>query len=565
MPPRHNAVADELVAAGTRDVFSLVGDDTIRLLTDLVDRCGVEHFPARHESTAVAMAAGYAWKSGRLGVALLTRGPGFSNAVNAAATAVRARRAVLVIIGAPPTNAGPWQDPKASYEFSIAAAIGMEFVHPIESGEVQRATRHAIALARGGRPTILAIPTNLLHEDVDDDTDVAGAGGFKDEAELVVDRFSKATAAEIEGVVDLLSAASRPVIVAGRGAQAAETKMRLERLAERTGALLGTTYEAKDLFRGNAFDLGIVGGFSSEEARLRLEEADCGVVFGASLNSFTTMHNRLFRGAPVIQIDRDPERIGAYYPVEHGIVGDAGAVAQQILDALPEREGVASFHDPEVLARLARGYDGTDESSDDELDPRTLTAALNGILPADTTMVLDAGAMFGWPAMHLRVSGPDHVLSTHHYGSIGMGFGHALGACVANREGTTVLLAGDGGFMMAVGDLDTLRHYNLPLAVVIYNDAAFGAERHLMDLANLRHEQSLLAPVDFVALARGFGIEGATVRSLNDLDAVAAKLSEGIPFVVDCKIRGDIRPRWLEEIAAAWEEADAAAGATSAG
>jgi acetolactate synthase-1/2/3 large subunit len=153
--------------------------------------------------------------------------------------------------------------------------------------------------------------------------------------------------------------------------------------------------------------------------------------------------------------------------------------------------------------------------------------------------------------MHMHVSDPrDYLLSVMGIGAIGMGLGSAIGTAIARPEGQTVLLVGDGTLAMTLGDLVTVARYGLPMVIVVFNDQSYGAERHFLDLHGRANERSLHPDIDFASAARAFGIEAATVRSVEDLRSQAARLSEipTGPLLLDCKIT-PLRATWIEEIA----------------
>jgi thiamine pyrophosphate-dependent acetolactate synthase large subunit-like protein len=355
--------------------------------------------------------------------------------------------------------------------------------------------------------------------------------------------------AEIEEILRLLAGARRPLVVAGRGG--IHAKEELIALAERTGALLGTSLLGKDLFRGHRLDLGIVGGWASDAARPLLDELDLVLVFGASLNSFTMAFGNLFKSTPIVQVDIDASHLGANYPVQLGIAGDSRATAKRLLKALPEAPADPELHRPETLERIAQPlYLGDDESSETEADPRVLATILDELLPAQRAIVTDGGHFMGFPGMYMHVPTPDRFRQTSAFASIGLGIGAAIGSAVARPDEQTVFFAGDGGLMMSLGDLETVARYGIPLVIVVMDDRALGAERHFLDLMGVSHQQSVFGDVDFAGVARALGIESETVRSPDDLRALAPRLSQprSEPLLLDCKIRGDLRARWLEEI-----------------
>ena len=523
------AVVDGLAELGVTVAFGLMGEDTAELITDLARR-GIAYHPARHENVAVNMADGYAWATGGLGVVVLSRGPGATNGATALGTAALQSRRVLVISGE--ARAGV-RDPKAEIDQrGLAALLGLRIEVPAAPADVRGALAAAAADALGGRPAWLAIPVDVLHAPLDGG---AGAAMPSPPAPAAVPAPPPAA---IRDAAARLAAARRPLVLAGRGALDAGEPLRT--LAERAGALLGTTLLGKDLFRGHPNALGIVGGFSGPPARELLEEVDLVLAFGASLSPFTRAGGRLFADVPVIRFDSAP---GA------GVHADARAAALALLAVLPDGDGALDAATAERL-RAAQAPARDDDGTADRVDPRALLVALDGLLPEHRVVVSDGGHCLGFPAMHVHVDEPGAYLLPQGMHAIAMGLGAALGVAVARPDRQTVLFIGDGSLSMTLGDLITVAHHPVPLLVVVLNDRAYGAERHLLDLSGQPNHMSQLPDVDFAAVAAGLGIRAATIRTVADLRAQAEHLREPLaaPALLDCKILPELRARWMEEL-----------------
>jgi acetolactate synthase-1/2/3 large subunit len=538
----YQALTGELLALDTRALFGVMGEDTAALTADLI-AAGIPYYGARHEAGAVGMADGYAWATGRLGVCLVTRGPGVSNATTALRCAVGGGRQVLLITGEPPRDTDLRHDLKVLDQEAICRAVGMDYFVAGHAGELVERLRDAVAVARAGRPATLAVPVNVLNGPP------AEQEASEPASELFRPEPGAPSASDVDAVVRLLASSARPLVLAGRGACVAGVPELLQTLAERAGALLGTTLLAKDTFRGHRLDLGVVGGFASDAAYDQLREIDCVLAFGASLTPFTTGQRTLFADAPVVQVDADPSKLGASFPVRIGIAADAGLTAQALLDALAHADE-RPLHAPENLARLSRPANASaDASAGGQLDPRTVVTVLEELLPSRRTVIIDSGRFMTSPGRFLHVSGPDHFRLTADAGAIGTGLGIALGAAAARPDETTVLFGGDGGMSMALADFETAARHSLPLILVIMNDSAYGAERVHLEHDGLPLETADLPEIDFAAVARALGIEAASAGSEAELRAQAGALDRAGrgPLVLDCRIRRDItatRLRW---------------------
>ncbi|MGA9869290.1 MAG: thiamine pyrophosphate-dependent enzyme, partial [Acetobacteraceae bacterium] len=362
-----------------------------------------------------------------------------------------------------------------------------------------------------------------------------------------------ARAQAIEAAVALLEKSHRPMIVAGLGAHKAGARAAIEALAEKTGALLMTSARGKDLFRDSPYNLGILGSFSHSLGRRMMEQADCVVVFGAGLNFLTMSFGASIPAVPIIQVDTARDHVGRWTTVDVAVLGDARTVAEQIATALPSRPGGNKpFHAPEVLdtlRRFDRASDFQPANTARTVDPRSLGIELEKLLPPDRAIVYDAGNFLSI-LPYLSVPDPGHLKMTSEFASIGLGFGTALGVAKARPGKPTILVIGDGGFLMTLGELETTVREDLPLVVIVMNDCAYGAELHLLKMRDLPVETAVFPDVDFAPIAEGFGFQTATIRSLEDLRAAAALLKDPQgPVLLDCKLNAAVAAPFMSEFA----------------
>jgi thiamine pyrophosphate-dependent acetolactate synthase large subunit-like protein len=354
--------------------------------------------------------------------------------------------------------------------------------------------------------------------------------------------------ASVASLAALLDGAERPVFVAGRGAR--EAGPELEALAARCGALLTTSAVAHGLFADAEWSLGICGGFATDLAADLVADADLVVAFGASLTMWTTRHGALIgEDATVVQVDDDPAALGANRPIDLGVLGDVGEVARDLATAV---SGTSGYRSAEVAARLKSEGRWSlvpidDTSTGDRIDPRVLSSALEELLPAERTVAIDSGNFMGYPAAYLSVPDVAGFCFTQAFQSVGLGLSTAIGAALARPDRLTVAALGDGGFLMAVSEVETAARLGLGLLVVVYDDAAYGAEVHHFvgaDLGTVTFPDRDLAEV-----GRGFGCDGLVVRSVEDLAGVSTWLDgpRERPLVVDAKVVADEPSWWLAE------------------
>ena len=535
------AIGRVFVEGGVESFFGLAGSGNFAVLNALHE-AGATFYSSRHETGAVMMADGYARASGKPGVASVHQGPGFTNSLTGLTEAAKARTP-LVLLAADIPAGTLWSNFKVD-QGSLATTLGAipERVRSPDTAaaDTARAMRRA---QTERRPVVLNIPIDLVEKPCQEDSTEIPSWPSLD--------APVPSEGSVASVVDLLASSRRPAIVAGRGAALAGA--RLEALGDRVGAVLATSAMGHGLFAGNPYSLGIAGGFSSSLAMKLLGEADVVLAFGASLNHWTVRHGGLFSPeARVVQVDLEAEAIGRVHRADIGVVGDAAGTAGAIVDEL-DRRGVGGegFRTGGLEREISRGrtrdepYE--DLGTDEYVDPRTLTIALDDLLPEERTVCTDSGHFLGYPAMYLKVPDQRGFVFPNAFQSVGLGLASGIGAAIAQPERLTVAAVGDGGVLMALGELETAARYRLPM-LVVYNDAAYGAEVHHFGPMGRPVELARFPPTDFAALARAAGAEGITVRSEDDLSPVRDWLDiRDRPLVIDARVNPEIRAEWLAE------------------
>jgi thiamine pyrophosphate-dependent acetolactate synthase large subunit-like protein len=295
------------------------------------------------------------------------------------------------------------------------------------------------------------------------------------------------------------------------------------------------------------WNLDISGGFATPVAAELIREADLIVAWGSSLTMWTTRHGALIGpAATVVQVDLDPAAPGAV-----AIVGDVRTCAAAVLDDVPAATG---YRTDEVRARIAadgrwRDVPYRDEGDDEHIDPRTVSIALDDLLPAERVIAVDSGNFMGYPSMFLSVPDERGFCFTQAFQSVGLGLASALGAALAQPARLPVAACGDGGFLMAIAELETIRRLGLGMLIVIYDDSAYGAEVHHFGPGGHPLSTVVFPDTDLAAIARGYGCEAVTVRAPDDLLPIERWLAgpRDTPMVVDAKVAAARPSWWLEE------------------
>ena len=506
------------------------------IVDDLVRSHGVDFVPASREDGAVLMAYGYARLRGELGVASVTFGPGLTNALTALTEVARNETPILVLTGHFPVASA--SDAAAGAQFISHAEViqptGATYVR-VRSAEtaVEDVVRAVQMATIERRVVVLGVPIDLQEGEV-----VFPAGG--------VELASRSGPIQpwpdaLERAVGIVATIRRPLILAGWGAVGSGARQELVELARRIGAPLATTLFARDFFRGEYGDLGVFGTVSSDLASDVIGRSDCVIVFGASLNWWTTMGGDLLRGKALVRCDTDRASIGGDIQEDAFVLGDAALVAAGMVALLAELDHEPSnFLSPDLAADLAdysRRSEVDDHSTSTTVDVRTAALRLDEILPIERTVVCDLGRFMIAALRYVSVPDPTSFVLGMRFGSIGLGLGMAIGAAFARPEQPVVLFVGDGGLMMSLSELNTAVQHSLDLIVVVMNDGGYGAEyRHFVD-RGMDPSLSLLSWPQFAQLAEGFGAAGLTVTNLDELEAAAAAIEHrNGPMVIDIKI-----------------------------
>ncbi|GAA2634202.1 thiamine pyrophosphate-binding protein [Streptomyces vastus] len=536
------AVGRALSASGVGHVFGVVGSGNFHLTNAMV-AAGSRFVAARHEGGAATMADAYARMSGTVAALSVHQGPGLTNALTGVAEAAKSRTPLLVL-------AAEVTEPRSNFyvdQEALARAVGAV---PVRVTSAEGAVGEACAAVRRAlherRTVLLNLPLRVQELDVPDDAWTWSAPPPKRVA-------VEAAAADVAALAQVLERARRPVFVAGRGSRAPGGRDALEAVAERYGALLATSAVARGLFHGNPWSLDVSGGFSSPLTAELIGAADTIVGWGCALNMWTMRHGRLIgAGTTVVQVDDDASALGAHRDVHLGVTGDVELTARRVLETGGgKRQGYRTADIAAAIAARVRWRDVPyeDTSSRERIDPRTLSIALDDILPAERVIGVDSGNFMGYPSMYLSVPDENGLCFTQAFQSIGLGLATAIGAALAHPGRLPVAALGDGGAMMGAAELDTVRRLGLPMVVVVYNDDAYGAEVHHFGPGGSPLETVEFPPTDIAAVARGYGFEAVTVRTQADLKAVEDWTAgpRSAPLLIDAKVVRDRGAWWLEE------------------
>jgi thiamine pyrophosphate-dependent acetolactate synthase large subunit-like protein len=543
------AIVAGLVAAGVTEVFGIAGGKFAPLLEAISREPRLRFIGTRHEAAAAFMATAVAHRSGRLAACVAEMGPGALNLASGLDTAFTNHLPVLALTVATPTRLsgpahGQIMELDAGTIFGGLTKWRATIAHPTRVPELMaRAVRESCSGAPG--PVHLEVGYDVLAAadavELRELDAVARAGEL---GRSPADPRLVATAAT------QLRAARRPLVIAGGGAVAAEACAELRSLAATLdAAVLVTQMGIGALADGDPALVGQGGVVFGESVVRALREADVVLAVGCRFSSW------LWDGiAPagaenpdqaLIHIDREPTEIGRLRPAAVGLVGDARAVLEQLLDAVGTRPAEA---DPEWRAGLRdehldylRGLRalGAGETAGDAgpMHPAQLARAIGEALPPRALVVYDGAHTSFWSNDLTPVSAPRTRFHDPGSGHLGFGvpYAHALALMEPGRP--VIDITGDGAFGFSVAELDTAVRCGLPVVHVIHDNQAWGVVGHSQKRLGFALGTEL-GGTDYAAIARGFGAHGERVESVEEIGpALGRALAAGGPAVIDARVR----------------------------
>jgi len=530
------AIAMSLKDQGVTTLFGLIGDANLYMVDCYIRDFGGRYIAATGENAAALMALGHAAVTNDVGVATITHGPALTNTITALVEGVKGEMPMVLLAGDTDKVDKEHGQNVPQREFVIAAGAGFEEIR--STATIAEDINEAFRRARvERRPIVLNVPAMFQWEDVEKPVTRPYA----------INRGCVApTGTELENVVAIIASAKRPIIIGGRGMIGDGAPEAVVRLANRIGAVLATTLKGKGLFHGEPSNVGIFGSLSFNDAAEAISMSDCVIAFGASLNRFTTVGKRLLQGKRVIQINHDMSQSGRFAHPDATLVGHPGRAADRIVALLDEAEIPASGF-AEEFAQVRAGLQAPPPDHSTAHGTVHMSTAMHRLekeLPTDRILVTDGGRFLSEVWREISVSTPGSFVFTNNFGAIGLGLAQAIGASAAANGRTTLLVSGDGGFMLSgATEFNTAVREKMDLVVVICNDRGYGAEFIQFRNKEMDPAISLFDWPDFAPVAEAMGGYGVTVRSEADLDNAAEMIrSKQRPLLIDLKMDPDRIP-----------------------
>lgn len=528
-------------------VFGYPGGAVLHIYDAFFQQDQIRHVLVRHEQAAVHAADGYARASGEVGVALVTSGPGATNAVTGIATAYGDSIPVVILSGQVPT-AMIGQD--AFQEVDTVGITRPCVKHNFlvkDVAELAETIKKAFHIARTGRPGPVL---------VDIPKDVSAAKCAFHYPETVSMRsynpVVKGHPGQIRKAVKALREAKRPILYAGGGVILADAADELTALARRLGAPVTTTLMALGAYPASDRQfLGMPGMHGTYEANLALHHADVVLAVGARFDDRVIGSPEHFASEPrtIIHIDIDPSSISKRVKADLPIVGDVRHVLADFLRILDEegltapRETLAPWWEriEQWRARRCLAYE---QPADGPIKPQYVIDTLWKVTKGEAIVTSDVGQHQMWAAQYYRFDHPRRWLNSGGLGTMGVGLPYAMGARFARPDAPVVCVTGEASIQMCIQELSTCKQFRLPLKIVNLNNGYLGMVRQWQELFHGgRYSESYMDSLpDFAALARAYGHVGIRVDRPADLQpALERAFTEHANELVFLDVRIDPR------------------------
>ena len=534
-------VVQALTDLGVEVVFGYPGGAVLPIYDALFAQQRIRHILVRHEQAAVHAAEGYARSSGKVGVVLVTSGPGATNAVTGITDALMDSIPLLVLTGQVPTHLIGTDAFQECDTVGITRHCSKHNYLVKETARLGAVLHEAHYIARSGRPgpVVIDIPKDV--QILRARYEKPGTIGHKTYKPQI-----KGDRASIEAAVEMIAAAERPIFYTGGGiinSGPVATQL-LRDLAKLTGAPVTSTLMGLGTMPNEHPQfLGMLGMHGSYEANMAMNRCDLMICLGARFDDRVTGRLDAFSpNSKKIHVDIDRSSLNKTVRVDLGILGDVGGVLEDMIKVWRSRG-----HKPadleqwwsDIAGWRARDSFGFEQKGKDLLPQHAIKRLYEMTKAKKPIVSTEVGQHQMWAAQHFGFDAPNKWLTSGGLGTMGYGLPAAIGAQIANPGALCIDIAGEASIQMNIQELGTATQYRLPVKVFIVNNEYMGMVRQWQEINHGgRYSESYSDSLpDFVKLAEAYGWKGITIEGPDDLDAgIAAMLAHDGPVMVDCRV-----------------------------
>ena len=530
---------ESLKQEGVKHIFGFPGGAVIDIY-DQIPRYPLQHFLVRHEQGAVHAADGYARSTGKVGVCLVTSGPGATNTVTGIATAYMDSIPLVIFTGQVPT---PLIGNDAFQEVDIVGISRPCTKHNYLVKDIKKLARtikEAFYIASTGRPgpVLVDLPKDVMQMKTE----------YKYPESISIRSYNPnyvPNRKQVKKAVRMISKAERPLIYAGGGVITSQAGEVLTRLARRYSIPVTATLMGLGSFPGNdPLWLGMLGMHGTYPANMAVNNSDVLISVGARFDDRVTGKVNTFAPrAKIIHVDIDPTSIRKNVSVHVPIVSDCLNALQAIEEEMEDVGDLdwANKHGSWIKTTTdwSREHPLRYEKSEKYIKPQYVMEKIYEITKGDAIISTEVGQNQMWAAQFYRYHSPRTLLTSGGLGTMGYGFPAAIGAQVAHPEKLVIDIAGDGSIQMNIQEMATAMSYKLPVKIVILNNGYLGMVRQWQELFYDKNYCSTCLHLnpDFVKLARAFGAEGYLVEKTEDVVPVLTKaFSSPLPCIIDVRV-----------------------------
>lgn len=511
-------VCEAIIAEGVKTVFGYPGGAIMHVYDEIYKQEGFKHILNRHEQASVHAADGYARATGEVGVAMVTSGPGFTNAVTGLATAYMDSIPLVVISGQVPSQL------IGTDGFQEIDAVGISrpctkhnfLVRSLE--ELPRVLKEAFYIARSGRPgpVLVDIPKDITVD----------IGDFEYPDSVDIPSYKptyKGNKRQIEKAVEAIKLAKKPLLYIGGGVVLSNAYELVREFVEKTQIPTVETLMARGVLGAkNPLLLGMLGMHGNYASNMAMSETDLVISLGARFDDRVTGKLSEFaKYADIIHVDIDAANIGKIVEVDYPIVGDVTEVMKKVLEQMDDIDTDRYEAWRNILKRYDELHPQSYVDSDEVIKPQWAIERIGELIGEDAIITSDVGQHQMWAAQHYPFDRPRQWINSGGLGTMGFGFPAAMGAKMAFPEKTVVNVTGDGSILMNMQELVTAAEYKIPVINLILNNHFLGMVRQWQTFFYEKRysETDLSFQPNWKALAESCGGIGYDVTTKEEFDA----------------------------------------------
>ncbi|MDD5400093.1 MAG: acetolactate synthase large subunit [Sulfurimonas sp.] len=511
-------VIEALIAEGVDTVFGYPGGAIMNVYDEIYKQNSFHHILTRHEQAAVHAAEGYSKASGKVGVALITSGPGFTNAVTGLADAYMDSIPLVVISGQVPMSLIGTDAFQEIDAVGISRSCTKHNYLVTDASDLPRILKEAFYIAASGRP-------GPVHVDIPKDV-TAQIAEFDYSIELNLETYKphvKGNPRQIKKAMEAIAKAKRPIFYLGGGIVNSNAAYEVRDLVHATGIPAVETFMARGvLSHDDDLLISMLGMHGSYAANMAMSETDLVIGLGARFDDRVTGKLSEFaKNAGVIHVDIDPASISKLVKADFPIVGDVKNVVKEMLESVSLINPTKYEAWRETIRNFEELHPLTYHEDSDRLKPQWVIQRVGELLGDGANISTDVGQHQMWTAQFYPFTRPRQWISSGGLGTMGFGFPAAMGVKVASPDKISINFTGDGSILMNCQELMTAVEKKIPVINIILNNNYLGMVRQWQTLFyNKRHSQTdLSVQPDFVKLAEAFGGIGYRVHTKEEFDA----------------------------------------------